>query len=185
MTLLARRYATALHLAATQGNSEQQRGEQVAGQLLADLTAVHAALQLPGARAMLLSPDLGHEQRQQLLERLGQGRHPLLQNLLQLLLRRHRLEVLFDLQPAFRALVMQDRGQLDGVVETPLPLDEAQLADLQRLSEQLTRKQVALRVEVKPELIGGVRLRLGNVLYDGSVKSALDQLEQQLLSAPV
>lgn len=176
MSLLARRYATALHLAA----KEQGAADQV----LDDLTAVHAALAAP-LLSMLQSPDLTADERQRVLATLGRGRHQLVQNLLQLLQHRHRLEVLPALQPAYRELVMQERGQQDGVVETPLPLDQDELMHLQQLASRLSGKQVSLTTKLRPELIGGVRLLVGNVLFDGSVKSALDQLEQQLLQARV
>lgn len=176
MSLLARRYATALHLAA--------KAQGAADQVLDDLTAVHSTLAAP-LLAMLQSPDLTADERQRVLGQLGTGRHQLVQNLLQLLQHRHRLEVLPELQPAYRELVMHERGQQDGVVETPLPLDQDELMRLSQLASRLSGKQVSLTMKLRPDLIGGVRLLVGNVLFDGSVKSALDQLEQQLLQARV
>ncbi|HLQ37877.1 MAG TPA: ATP synthase F1 subunit delta [Planctomycetota bacterium] len=177
MSLLAKRYATAL-LLATNG---QQATEQIAGELL-DL---HGALQHGAVRALLLSPDVTASERAATLQKLGDGRHALVQNLLAVLLRRHRLAVLFDLHPAFRALVMLQRGELEGVVETPRPLAEAELARVRELAGRLGGGKVALAVRVRPELLGGIRLVIGNVLYDGSVRTALAQLEQQLRTVPV
>lgn len=177
MTLLAKRYATALHLAA--------KAQGAADQVLTDLSAVHAALADAATRTVLLSPNLAAAERLGLLQSLGGSCHPLVQNLLGMLQQRHRLEVLPDLQPAYRELVMQEHGLADGVVETPLPLGQDELERLTRLASKLSGKQVTLTMKLRPELIGGVRLLVGNVLYDGSVKSALDQLEQQLLSARV
>lgn len=177
MSLLGKRYATALLLAA--------RGAAAVDRIGDDLETLHGALLEPAVRALLTSPDLKGTEREAVLEKLGAGRHPLVQNLLQVLLRRRRLEVLFDLQPEWRALVMAERGEADGTVETPRPLGAEETRRLAEVAERLAKKKVALRVEVRPELIGGVRLRVGNVLFDGSVKSALDQLEQRLLQVPV
>jgi F-type H+-transporting ATPase subunit delta len=107
------------------------------------------------------------------------------QQLLGVLQHRRRLDVLFDLHPAFHSLLLAERGEIEGVVESPHPLGEAEVAALQQLSGRLSGKKVSLRVALRPDLLGGVRLFLGNVLYDGSMKAALGQLEQKLLQAPV
>lgn len=177
MTLLAKRYATALHLAARKANAQEQ--------VAADVQAVHQDLLSPAARALLLSPDISVVEREHLLGKLGKGRHALVQNLLFVLLRRHRLDLLFDLHPAFRLLMLQERGEIEGVVETPRPFAADEAERLHALAQKLAGRKVQLAVKVRPELIGGVRLFLGNVLYDGSVKSALDQMEQALRSVPV
>lgn len=177
MTLLGKRYATALHLlAAKQGAVET---------VDADLRVLHGALAPAAARALLTSPDVRAVEREQVLGKLGQGRHPLVQKLLGVLQHRRRLEVLFDLYPAFHALVLADRGEVEGVAETPHALGEAELAALQALAGRLSGKKVSLAVAIRPELLGGVRLRVGNVLYDGSMAAQLSQLEQKLLQAAI
>lgn len=177
MSLLARRYANALLLAAKAAGAVDQVGS--------DLKSLHGALLDRRVRALLQSPDLTSAERGRVLGRLGTGRHQLVQNTIGLLQRRRRLEVLFDLEPEYRALVMRERGEVEGVVESPRPLGEAELQKLQALAERLSGRRIALQVSIRPELIGGVRLRLGNVLYDGSVKTSLEQLEQSLLQAPI
>lgn len=177
MTLLARRYATALLMAA--------RPAGAVDAILVDLQALHGQVLDKRVRALLGSPDVSAGERTRMIGKLGAGRDKLVQNLLGLLLRRHRLEVLFDLYPAYRSLLMAERGEVEGVVETPRPLDASSLQQVTDLARRLSGQQVALEVQVRPELLGGIRLRLGNVLWDGSLKSALDQLERQMLQAPV
>lgn len=177
MTLLAKRYATALLLAA--------KAQGAVDAVLHDLEALHPGLQDRTVRALWLSPEVSLQQHTALAQKLAAGRSPLVGNLLHLLLRRRRPEVLFDLAPAFRALVLQERGEVEGVVETPRLLAAEELQALAVLAQKLCGKKCSLTVRMRPELIGGVRLIVGNVLYDGSVQSALQQLEQQLLTAPV
>jgi F-type H+-transporting ATPase subunit delta len=177
MTLLARRYATALHALAV----EQDAVDALAG----DLAALHAVLATADARALITSPDVHDAERTQVLDKLCAGRHPLLRNLVGVLQHRRRLDVLFDLAPAYRTLVMAARGEVDGVAETPHPLPEQELAALEALAGRLSGKKVSLTVAVRPELLGGVRLRVGNVLYDGSLRAALDQLEARLSQAAI
>ena len=177
MTLLGKRYASALHALATEQGAADAVGK--------DLEAVHAALADPRVRPVLTSPDLTAPERTQLLSALVAGRHTLVANTVGVLQHRRRLDVLFDLYPAYRALAMQARGEVDGVVESAMPLDEPDLQALTALAGRLSGKKVGLRAAVRPELLGGVRLRLGNILYDGSLHAALAQLEQKLQQAAV
>lgn len=177
MTLLAKRYASALFALATEQNAVDAVGR--------DLAALHELFADDAARAVLTSPDVTPTERQGLLQKLGSGRHALVGNLIGVLQQRRRLDVLFHVHLAFRALRMQAAGEVDGVVESAMALDDAELQSLTALAGRLTGKKVQLSVAVRPELIGGVRLRLGNVLYDGSLRASLDQLEQKLSQASI
>jgi len=177
MTLLGKRYADALHSLA----QEQNAVDAIAG----DLAAIHSALTAPGARGLLGSPDVKPEERSRVLGALTKGRHQLVSNLVGVLQHRHRLDVLFDLYPEYRALVMAQRGEVEGVAESAHALTDADVQSLASLAGQLSGKKVHLTVALRPELLGGVRLRVGNVLYDGSLRQALDQLEQRLQQAAI
>lgn len=177
MTLLARRYAAALYALAAE--------QQAVDALGADLQALHAAFAEPGARALIASPDVTAVERARALDKVCAGRHPLLRSMVGVLQQRHRLAVLLDLYPAWRALVMQARGELEGLAESAHPLGADELAALTELAGRLSGRKVRLSAAVRPELLGGVRLRLGNVLYDGSLRNGLEQLERHLAQATV
>ncbi len=177
MTLLAKRYATALFLL-----SKQQGAVDAVAR---DAQVLHEALASPAARALLTSPDVGVAERARVLATLSRGRHELVQNLIGVLQHRRRLEVLFDLHPAFHTLLLADRGEVEGVAETPHALGDAELASLQALAGRLSGKKVSLTVAIRRDLLGGVRLRVGNVLYDGSMAATLTQLEQKLMQAAI
>jgi F-type H+-transporting ATPase subunit delta len=177
MTLLAKRYATALFLLASQ--------QGVVDAVDGDLQVLHETFAQRTAKAMLTSPDVSAAEREQVLQKLAEGRHQLVQNLLGVLQHRRRLEVLFDLYPAFRSLRLADRGEVEGVAESPHALAAEDVAALQELAGRLSGKKVSLTVAIRPELLGGVRLRVGNVLYDGSMAAQLTQLEQRLLQAAI
>ena len=68
---------------------------------------------------------------------------------------------------------------------TALLLAARASGEIERIERELAARKVELQPRVLPELLGGVRLRLGNLLFDGSVKTALDQLEQRLHQVPV
>ena len=177
MSLLGKRYAHALHSLAQEQNAVDAIGS--------DLAAIHAALTAPGARALLASPDVKPEERSRILATLTKGRHQLVGNLVGVLQHRHRLDVLFDLHPEYRALVMAERGEVEGIAESAQPLTDADVQQLATLAGQLSGKKVQLTVALRPELLGGVRLRVGNVLYDGSLRQALEQLERRLQQAAI
>ena len=177
MSLLARRYGTALFLAA------RERG--VVDQVDDHLRRLHAALQDPAVRELATSPVVSATRRREVLLKVVPDAPDLVLNLIETAHRRRREEVLVEVYPEYRGLVMQERGQLDGVVETAQPLPEGELRRLEKLAGDLTGKQVSLDVRENPELIGGVRLHVGNTLFDGSVASALEDLEKQLMRAQV
>ena len=177
MTLLAKRYASALFLVA------QEKG--VVDALGSDLHALHEAFQDPDVRAGVTSPDIASGMRRKVLEKLVEGRHGLLQNLVAVVLTRGREAMLPHLWPAWHALVMAANNEAEGLVETPYPLADDDLATLKGLATRLSGKTVTLSTRMVPDLIGGVRLQVGNELYDGSVKNALEQLRRRLLEAPV
>ncbi len=177
MTLLSKRYATALFRLAMASGAADLVG--------ADVQALHRDVSAPGARALLMSPDVKAAERIAVLDKLGNGRHALVKNLIGVLRHRRRLEVLFDLHSEYHALLLAQRGELEGVVETPYALGDAELQSLAALAARLSGKKVTLTQELRPALLGGVRLRVGNVLYDGSMQAALQQLEQKLLQASI
>ena len=177
MTLLAKRYASALFTLA----KEKGAVDAVAS----DLAALHAELHAPGASALLTSPDVTADDRGKVLAKLSGERLELVGNLVGVLHHRRRLEVLVDLPTAFRELLMLDRGEVEGVAESAHPLDDADLKTLTELASRLSGKTVVLTAAHKPELIGGVRLVVGNVLYDGSLRAALDQLQSKLQHSTV
>lgn len=177
MTLLAKRYAEAVHsLAKAQG---------VTDVVAEQLGTLHAALASPQARLVLTSPDVSSERRRAVIAKISAGSHALVQNLLGVLQQRHRIAVLFDLYPALRELIMAERGEVEGVVETPRALGEDAMSALTDLANRLSGKRVSLTQKHRPDVLGGVRLCIGNVLYDGSLQAALADLEQQLLRAAI
>ena len=177
MSLLAKRYAEALFALATQ----QGAVDAVA----ADLAAIHSALATPAARALVVSPDVKPEERARVLDKLTQGRNVLVRNSVGVLQHRRRLEALFELHPEFRALVMAARGEVEGVVESAHALGADEVGSLEALAGRLSGKKVKLTVVIRADVLGGVRLRVGNVLYDGSLQSQLGQLAQKLAQAAV
>ncbi|MDA0933834.1 MAG: ATP synthase F1 subunit delta [Planctomycetota bacterium] len=177
MTLLAGRYARALFEVA------ESRGAVDA--VAADLAAIDEILSDPELRSHASRADLSGGAARALLGRLGDGRHELVRNLFAVLQRRRRHTVVADLRVAFDALVRQARGEVHGRVETAGPIDDAQRGSIETLASKLAGRAVSLEFSDNPALLGGVRLQLGNTLYDGSVATRLGALRQRLLSSRI
>lgn len=177
MTVLAHRYARALF--------EVAEVREAVDAVAADLKAIDGALADPELRAFVSRSDLSGRAVDALAGRLGDGRHDLVRNLLSALARRRRHGVLLDLCEAFDTLARAARGEVAGVAESARALGDEQRDALRDLAGRLAGRTVHLDFQEDPELIGGVRLRLGNTLYDGSVATQLESLEHRLLGARI
>jgi F-type H+-transporting ATPase subunit delta len=109
--------------------------------------------------------------------------NPLTFNFLRLLLSKRRLEVLRELPGAFQKCVLDERGAVEGVVETPRPLSGRDLAELERALGARIGKQVKLENRLAPELMAGARVIVDNKLLDQSATGRLEGLRQRMLRA--
>lgn len=106
-----------------------------------------------------------------------------LRNLLLLLLERGRWHQLRDVVEAFQQLLREERGVLDVYLETAVPLEELERERVRQELEARLGRPVQLRTAVDPELLGGVVLRIGDEVFDASVRTQLSGLRRQLIGA--
>ena len=177
MSLLTQRYAKAIFEVAEKAGAVDA--------VASDLARLSSTLSDPAVGGPILSPDTKADARQRVLDKILGGGHELTRNLVGVILRRRREAVLPDLSEEFAELQRAARGQVLGVVETARPVDEATLRGLEARAKALAGKDVTLQVQVDESLIGGVRIRLGNTLYDGSVATAIEDLHRRLMEAPL
>jgi F-type H+-transporting ATPase subunit delta len=138
---------------------------------------------LPKFAAALESPRLSHEEKLSLLDRAFRGKmNPLLLNFLKVVSRHGRLDCLRAIEHEARQLYNEARGRLEVHVRTAEPVDQDLLASItQRLSEAL-KSELDVHSEVDPELLGGVVVRVGDTVYDGSVANRLERLRAVTLA---
>ena len=177
MSILAKRYARALFALASEKGAVDA--------VTADLAKVAGAFDDPAARAVLMDPQTKRSERKSVLLRLLGDGHELSSNLIGVLSQRRREDIVPAMHEAFIGLAREARGELEGVVETAVPLDDGQTATVSEAVAKLVGQKVDVRTEVNADLIGGVRVRVGNTLYDGSVATALEELERRLMDAPL
>jgi F-type H+-transporting ATPase subunit delta len=104
-------------------------------------------------------------------------------NLVLLLLRRHRIEAAGEIAREFRRLYQRRLGITTGTITSAAPLTQEESIALARRLEEMTTGRVEITFLVDPAILGGVVVRLGDRLIDGSVRGRLERLRTQLASA--
>lgn len=172
---VARRYATALFELA------QEKGlvDQVDRELEAVVAIVEAHRRL---QAVIHDVLIGAEVKQSLFRRLFADKvSPLVLHFLLLLARKRRESSLGDVRRAFVDLANQARGLVEVEVRSAVPLGDDVITSLEGRLVSRLGKRVKFSTQVAPELVGGLVVRVGDQLMDGSVKTRLQRMKQRLI----
>jgi F-type H+-transporting ATPase subunit delta len=105
---------------------------------------------------------------------------PAAQNFLRAVIDNGRLTALPEAAAQFRALVNAQSGTADALVYSAFDIDASALADVKTSLEKRFGRKLNLTVHVQPELIGGIRVVVGDEVLDTSVKARLDQMKVAL-----
>ena len=172
LATLARPYAEALFQLAVKGDLKQATSE------LDALSAVAANSQL---RQFADAPSAGAAQVFELITSVVKT--PLSdasKNLLRTVIDNGRLSVLPEIASQFHALVSQRSGVSDAIVYSAFPIEPAQLADVVASLEKRFKRKLNASVQLQPDLIGGIRVVVGDEVLDTSVKARLEQMKAAL-----
>jgi len=101
-------------------------------------------------------------------------------NFLRTVIDNGRLSVLPEIAAQFRALKNAQSGSSDAVVYSAFAIDGAALADVKATLEKRFGRKLNVSVELQPELIGGIRVVVGDEVLDTSVKARLEQMKVAL-----
>jgi F-type H+-transporting ATPase subunit delta len=174
-TTAARRYAeAAFDLASRDGAHDRwEKDLRTASELLADERVA----------AVVDNPAIPLADREAVLERLLGSRlaRPAL-NLVRLLARRGRIEILPAVAAHFGRLLDDSRGIVAATISSAAPLDDDEEAAVRSRVEAMTGREVRLSTEVDPDLIGGLVVRVGDRWIDASVRGRLERLRDQLVA---
>jgi len=137
----------------------------------------------PQLRAMLESPAIKADRRRQTIASIFQGKvSSLTYRFLQVLNVKSRLDHLSGIQIAFDQRLKAERGEVDVDVYTAQPLSDSQKAAVTaKVSASIGRKAV-LSAHLDESMLGGLKLRIGDKLIDGSVATQLNKMKRRMIA---
>ena len=173
MEEIAQVYARALFEVA----EAQEKIDEVREQLgeLADAVEQDRSLTM-----FFFSPYFSTEEKKDGLRKAVEGAEEIFLNFLELLIEKHRMPAIHRIRREYDALWREEHKMLPVQVTTAVALDEEVVRSLGDRISETTGRQVDLTSEVKPDIIGGIVLRVGNSILDASIRNRLEQLRKQV-----
>jgi len=131
----------------------------------------------PKLEAALNSPKLNLEQKEALLEKiLGSHVDPTLMKFLKILCRRQRLNFVRGIQRSITEFRDEELGRVRVIVTSALELSENEIDGIRNQLKAKLNREVSVVMKIDPAIIGGLVLRIGDTVFDGSVTGKFDQL---------
>ena len=129
------------------------------------------------------SPYFSTQEKKDGLKRAVTGAEPVLMNFLEALIERYRMPAIFRIKARYELLWEDERDLLPVEVTSATPLDKSIVGSIgDRIGAQ-TKRTVQLSSKVDPDILGGIVLRVGNVILDASIRNRLEQLRKQVARA--
>jgi len=174
-TVLARRYAKALFAVGREDDKLQAFNET-----LQDLNGFLTGN--PEIEAALESPIIGLDVKQDIIEELIKTAKvdETMANFLRVLVERNRIHYVPLIADSFQELIDEELGVVRARVKTAIPLSGDLQEKMKGVFAEATGKKVVLVAEEDPEIIGGVVAHVGDMVWDGSIKSQLEGLKESI-----
>ncbi|MBC6004794.1 F-type ATPase subunit delta [uncultured Clostridium sp.] len=174
INIIASRYAEALFQVGEESNST----EKLYNELKAVVDIINVNKEFSN---ILKSPIVSKEEKKTLITNIfGSTLDNEMLNFMKILADKDRLNLLANMEEAFKALLNDKNNILEGVAITAVPMNEGEVNELQAKLSAKYNKTVVLQNEVDKSILGGVLVRLGNEEIDGTVKNRLDKMKEQL-----
>jgi F-type H+-transporting ATPase subunit delta len=168
-------YATALaDIVLEQGAAEPARK-----QLREFLGAYNESAEL---RNFLTSPAVKREIKHRVIEKLLNlvGASRIIRNFLFVMSDNQRTHLLPEIVDTFEEVLRQRQGFAEAEVTSAAEMNDQQKAELVRTLERLSGKKIQPKYSLEPELLAGIIVRIGDTIYDGSVRNRLNRLRTRL-----
>jgi F-type H+-transporting ATPase subunit delta len=177
---VARRYARALLSLGV----EEGRFEQYGDELDAVIEAIKANRELG---LFLANPGYAQQQRHGAVDAVAGALKlsPLTVNFLRLLVDRQRIGDLAQIARSYRTMVDQQAGRIRATVTSARPLSDDELTRLRDAIGRMTGRSVVLESRTDSSLIGGVVAQVGSTMLDGSLRTQLERMRDELKNAPI
>jgi F-type H+-transporting ATPase subunit delta len=144
----------------------------------ADAVAENRDLQV-----FLFSPYFSSVEKREGLGKAVAGAEPELLNFLELLAEKHRMPAIYRIRAHFDELWAEENRRLDVTLTSAVELDDEVVERVGKEIERQTDRKIDLSREVDPDVLGGLVLRVGNMVLDASIRTKLDKLRKEVAKA--
>lgn len=172
----ARVYAEALF----EAGKDKGKLDSIQSQLAQFADAVDGSREL---QVFLFSPYLSSADKREGLGRAISGAEPELSNFLELLAEKHRMPEIFRIRRELDELWKKENRRLDVTVTSAVELDLAVVERIGQEVERQTGEGVELSSRVDADILGGIVLKVGNMILDASIRSRLEKLRKTVATA--
>jgi len=170
---IAFKYAKGLFTVAKELNKTKEFGEELnqIKDLLTSMPEVLSALQNP-----IYPPDLKMEIIEEILKSIKVN--PEIERFLKLLVERRRIQYIKEIVTMYQELLDEELNIARGEVITAYPLTSEEKKELEEILKEYLKKEVILESKVDEEIIGGIKIKIGDLIFDGSLKTQLGKLKE-------
>ena len=134
-------------------------------------------------QVFLFSPYFSSDEKKDGVRKIVSDADERVVNFLELLAERHRMPALFRIRRTFDSMWAQENQLLPVTVTSAVELDQGLVEDIGKRIEEQTGQDVELSSSVDPNVLGGLQVRVGNMVLDATVRNRLEQLRKQVARA--
>jgi len=149
-------------------------------QQLGDFTAAFA--NSPELRNFLGSPAVSKKEKRAVVEKISArlGGTKIVRNFLFVVIDHRRSHQLPEILESLRNVLRERQGIAEAEIFSAVPLNDAQKTEMKQTLERLTGKKIEAKFSLDAKLLGGARVRVGDTIYDGSLRNRLNGLREHL-----
>ena len=134
-------------------------------------------------QVFFFSPYFSSQEKKDGISKMIEGADENFVRFLELLAERHRMPAVFRIRRVFDGLYAEERKLLPVTVTSAVELDKDTVKEIGRKIEEQTGRKVELSAKVDPEVLGGLVMRVGNVVMDATIRARLEKLRKQVARA--
>ncbi len=174
--IIARRYAKALF--SITKNEKETEAIKKELETLSNLIETNREI-----KNFIFNPIFGKEDKEKVLTGVLQkiGGADITKNFIKLLLKKDRIKYLREIVENLSMLIIEKQNKKKAVVITTAKLTDASLSKIKSRLSDITKKDVELEERVDDSIIGGVMIQVGSLVYNGSIKTQLENIKNRLL----
>lgn len=174
--IVAKRYAVALFRLAKEKHMLETFEEELRTVKEVFLTSKELSM-------FLTQPNISTEKKKEVIRQAFSSMSSYVLNTLSLLIDKHREDIIVDIANEYFTLANEERNVADAIVYSVRPLTEdEQVGIAEVFAKKIEKDAVRIKNIVDTDLLGGIKVRIGNRIYDGSLQGKLARIQRELLN---